>query len=228
MLFQNALKYQVHDIPWMLYIAGKEILEHKMDYKDRSDGRLLKRLFIEKQRDFYRARPKDIEKERRKLKMEHHIRMLGEDDFNNAPTTHPEKPDLVSVSKRARSAADAEDGFEGDSRSSSPANSAKRARFHIAAPVCHTLNLHSDVQDIKLSTIAGDFNYAENDGLRNLTFQEFCTMFKFAHSVLLKMSQTSAKELLAIKAYIENANKAAEDQCEYSRVQDVGAGCRST
>lgn len=144
--------------------------------------------------------------------------MLTPDEFNNAPTTHPEKPNLVSRSKRARSGPGDEDGFEGDngakSRSSLAANAAKKPRLHSTVPVSHTVKLHPDVQGIKLSTIAREFNFLENEGLQSLTFQEFCTMFGFVHSGLLSLSKKTPDDLLVIESYIEKASKAAEEQCE--------------
>lgn len=68
--FQHANYFFGHDKPWILFVAGKLIVGEGLGWKDRNDGRLLQRLYDEKDMDFYKARTSPAEKQKRWMKME--------------------------------------------------------------------------------------------------------------------------------------------------------------
>lgn len=206
-----------------------------MAYKDRNDGRLLKRLYKEKQKGFYRCQPKPSEKERREQKMSHHIKMISEREFKNAPKTHPNKPTMISQKKKPRSSKVDESEGEGDEereegepRPSTSAQAAKKEKkVHPAAQVGEDIHkLHPNIQALKVSSIADECGIEEITALHGLTFIQLYTMLKWNAGSLTEMFKLTAEQLATLETTIEKASKGAEKECKCEVGSTVGCWCR--
>lgn len=230
--FQHAYYFFGHDKPWILFVAGKLIVGEGLDWKDRNDGRLLQRLYDEKDMDFYKARTSPAEKQKRWMKMEAQINMISEGEFNNAPTTHPTMP----VDKRPLSDKEPPLSFLGDHaeverqgvRVGLPrlAPSRRVPKFQKQKPLHQGVagvKLHPNVQGLEVSSVAFGNGTAGTPGLQTLTFQEFVNMVKASPEGFVKLAGLTSLQLATLNSAISDASSKAEVKCEYKLEH---RGCR--